>query len=266
MSFATESQGWIFTPLKQWAVCSTLAFLLSLLCSVTSANTTLLTELMLPAAKARDHGTPGTHASPLTSDSLDQLPSHGELHFRRGSCAVLVQSDSYLLVCCGEGTTQVWLTAPHRQREECWVETITLHSDTPLFTIIKMELQGLERGLSSLEHLLLLERTWVWLPDTYMAAHTVHSSSSRGFNTLFGHSQAPGIPCCRHTCKQTPLHIHPKRDQTGSSMRRNLLCGLKHSIKCTTSNSDFLIQVFIKITAETQALSSNTHFLGETNP
>lgn len=183
-----------------------------------------------------------------------------------GSCAVWVQSDSYLLVCCGEGThpsvaqgtTQTKRRMLSRNNHTAFRYTLVYnHQDGT---------SGAGERAQQFRALAALRADLGLVTRHLMAAHTVHSSSSRGFNTLFGHSQAPGIPCCRHTCKQTPLHIHPKRDQTGSSMRRNLLCGLKHSIKCTTSNSDFLIQVFIKITAETQALSSNTHFLGETNP
>lgn len=78
---------------------------LSLLHSVTSVNTTLLPELMLPAAKACDHGTPGTHASPLTSDSFIGLASQSWRASLQKWEAVLSGSRvSYLVVCCGEGT------------------------------------------------------------------------------------------------------------------------------------------------------------------
>lgn len=74
-----------------------------------------------------------------------------------GSCAVWVQSDSYLLVCYVEGTHQsVAHGTTQIRRMLC---RNTLHLNTLLFTIIKTGLQRLERWLSGFEHLLLLERT-----------------------------------------------------------------------------------------------------------
>lgn len=40
--------------------------------------------------------------------------------------------------------TKVWLMAPYRLGEYCF-ETIKLHSNTSLFIIIRIKLQGLER-------------------------------------------------------------------------------------------------------------------------